>query len=336
MSKLGLSSRIAHLDSTSFHVHGNYRQQAPPLAGQEIIKITQGYSRDHRPDLNQLILNLIVEHQAGIPLWMASANGNSSDKKDFRTIIRKHVKGLRNDFSLEYVIADSALYGEETLKEIASLTFFITRVPETIKGISSIFKALELEQMTPLDDNYAWTELGSIYGKVPQRWIVVHSKQAEKRALKTFQQSLKKRQEKHFRALQNLQRQAFACPVDAQKAWEQFHQQPPGLQLGQLELIPHAHYAHSGRPAVGEKPTSITYSIGGAAYSCLPTIQQEQRLKGFFILATNQLDGAKLSAADVLKEYKGQQQVERGFRFLKSPEFFTDSFCLKSPARIMA
>ena len=34
----------------------------------QIINITKGYSRDHRPDLNQAILQLIVENQAGIPL----------------------------------------------------------------------------------------------------------------------------------------------------------------------------------------------------------------------------------------------------------------------------
>jgi len=28
-----------------------------------VIHITQGYSRDHRPDLNQVILQLISEHQ---------------------------------------------------------------------------------------------------------------------------------------------------------------------------------------------------------------------------------------------------------------------------------
>jgi hypothetical protein len=62
-----------------------------------------------------------------------------------------------------------------------------------------------------------------------------------------------------------------------------------------------------------------------------------QRVRcGRFILATNVLDAAVLSAADALREYKAQQGVERGFRFLKDPLFFADSVFLKSPKRIAA
>jgi transposase len=43
-----------------------------------------------------------------------------------------------------------------------------------------------------------------------------------------------------------------------------------------------------------------------------------------------------LSADDALREYKAQQGVERGFRFLKDPLFFTSSVFLKSPKRIAA
>ena len=38
----------------------------------------------------------------------------------------------------------------------------------------------------------------------------------------------------------------------------------------------------------------------------------------------------------ILKEYKGQQGVERGFRFIKDPLFFTDSTFLKKPQRIVS
>jgi len=71
VKRLGLSCQVGHLDSTRFHVDGVYnsREEEPPA---KVIHITQGYSRDHRPDLNQVILQLISENQAGIPLLMAS------------------------------------------------------------------------------------------------------------------------------------------------------------------------------------------------------------------------------------------------------------------------
>jgi transposase len=43
-----------------------------------------------------------------------------------------------------------------------------------------------------------------------------------------------------------------------------------------------------------------------------------------------------LSAEDALREYKAQQGVERGFRFLKDPMFFASSVFLKSPKRVAA
>jgi len=43
-----------------------------------------------------------------------------------------------------------------------------------------------------------------------------------------------------------------------------------------------------------------------------------------------------LSAKELLDEYKSQQRVERGFRFLKSPQFLSDALFLKSPKRIEA
>lgn len=57
---------------------------------------------------------------------------------------------------------------------------------------------------------------------------------------------------------------------------------------------------------------------------------------GRFILATNVLDAPQLSVNTALQEYKAQQGVERGFRFMKDPLFFASSVFLKSPKRIEA
>jgi transposase len=60
------------------------------------------------------------------------------------------------------------------------------------------------------------------------------------------------------------------------------------------------------------------------------------RQRSRFILATNQLDKTRWSAQKLLKEYKGQQSVERGFRFLKDPLFFVSSVFVKKPQRVEA
>src|ERR671931_567097 len=84
--RLGLAPRFAHLDSTSFHVDGRYNSDEEPE--EQVVHITRGYSRDHRPDLNQVMLELMVEHQAGIPILMQPLSGNSSDATDFSEVVR--------------------------------------------------------------------------------------------------------------------------------------------------------------------------------------------------------------------------------------------------------
>ena len=88
--RLALCPTYAHLDTTSFHVDGHYNHDAPP-ADEQVVHITKGYSRDHRPDLNQVMLALIVEHQAGIPVLMKPLRGNSSDAKDFGQTVSDHI-----------------------------------------------------------------------------------------------------------------------------------------------------------------------------------------------------------------------------------------------------
>ncbi len=55
---------------------------------------------------------------------------------------------------------------------------------------------------------------------------------------------------------------------------------------------------------------------------------------GRFILATNLVENEKLEPSEIIRNYKNQQSCERGFRFLKDPLFFTDSFFVENPERI--
>jgi len=70
----GLAPTFTHLDSTRFHVDGRYKSEEAP--DEQVVHSTPGSSRDHRPDLNQAMLALVVEHQAGIPVLMKPLSGN--------------------------------------------------------------------------------------------------------------------------------------------------------------------------------------------------------------------------------------------------------------------
>ncbi|MBK8657186.1 MAG: hypothetical protein IPN20_25565 [Haliscomenobacter sp.] len=55
-----------------------------------------------------------------------------------------------------------------------------------------------------------------------------------------------------------------------------------------------------------------------------------------FIIATNNLDKNKTPDDQLLTKYKSLSKVERGFRFLKDPQFIASSFFVKKPERVEA
>ena len=55
------------------------------------------------------MLELIVEHQAGIPVLMKPLSGNSSDAQEFGQVIRDHIAHLHTTYGTTYLVADSAL-----------------------------------------------------------------------------------------------------------------------------------------------------------------------------------------------------------------------------------
>ncbi len=108
-AKFSIATDSLHLDSSSFHVHGEYQQAAGELsvvvetAGSQLqeqallpspIHITRGYSRDKRPDLKQFMLDLICSGDGDVPLYLRVADGNEADKAVFAQIIQEFQQQL--------------------------------------------------------------------------------------------------------------------------------------------------------------------------------------------------------------------------------------------------
>lgn len=332
---LGLKPKFAHLDSTSFHLDGRYNSDQPPEED-GVIWITKGYSRDHRPELNQCILNLIVESQASIPVHMSSASGNSEDKTGFRTLLDTHIGDLQNVYNFPYVVGDSALYTEKTLTRLAERAFFISRIPETLSIARNLLRNVEVGLMHRIDDNYSYQEVGGVYGGIRQRWIVVYSQHAYERDLRTLNRRALKQSEGEQKKFAKLCRRPFACRQDALHAWETFQQTLRYIDVPEPEIREQARYARRGKPKQGECPERIEYFMTGSVVSCLHKRADMVRQQGMFILATNDLKSERISAEEVLTAYKGQSHAENGFRFLKHPEFLASAMFLQKPERIMA
>src|SRR5215475_5000477 len=76
----GIEQRFHHLDTISFALSGAY----VPESDEQAITITHGYSKDHRPDLQQAVLALMVSQDGGVPLVSKSWDGNASDTQIFQ------------------------------------------------------------------------------------------------------------------------------------------------------------------------------------------------------------------------------------------------------------
>ena len=332
VKRLGLLCRFGHLDSTGFHTDGTYNSKTGSEPG--VIHITQGYSRDHRPDLNQVVLQLISEGQAGIPLLMEPLNGNNSDKNSFRSTIKTHIGQLRRDVGLECLVADSALYTADTLKEMQDF-FWISRVPETINLTKELIQSTACDLMkTPDESNYC--SLGVTYAGIRQRWIIVYSPSAYQRALKSINKQCLKQSTSDMEEFEKLCRQKFSCSKDAEKALLAFEVKSTLTMVTNKNIIKVTCYKTSGRPAKNQPPDYFIYQVDGNLTSIIEQYKKKLQQKSCFILASNQLDEEKLPDIELIKAYKDQQKVERGFRFMKDPMFMASSLFLKSPKRIMA
>jgi len=334
-TRLGLTPTFTHLDSTSFHVDGRYNSSEAPDA--QVVHITQGSSRDHRPDLNQVRLALVVEHQAGLPVLMKPLSGNSSDGKAFGQVVSEHIAQLPTTDSPTSLVADSALYNADNLHKLATTSItWITRVPATLTEAQEVLAQAQPATMASLPDGSRSAVLASHYGGVAQRWVLLSSEHRQLQAQRTVDKQWFKPSDQEGKAFKRLCRTAFACEAEAQQALTRF---VAGLQttfLHDSTVCPASHYGKRGRPGPGAQPDRLVYHIAGALASRLTARRARVDYQSCFILATNALAEGQLSSQAVLDGYKGQAQAERGFRFLKDPQFLASALSRKKPERLMA
>jgi transposase len=287
--------------------------------------------------LNQVMLELVVEHQAGIPVLMKPLSGNSSDSKAFGQVVSDHIAQLHTPFSSTYLVADSALYSAENLHKLAETSLkWITRVPATLTEAQEVLAQAQPATMASLQEGYRYAVVASSYGGVAQRWVLIYSEQRQPQAQRTVDKQGRKQSDQEVKAFRTLCRTAFACEADAHQALGRFARDVQTTFLSESTVCPTPHYGQRGRPGPGAQPDQIVYHIAGALASRLTDRQALVDQQSCFILATNELDEGLLSTQAVLDGYKGQARAERGFRFLKDPQFLASSLYLKKPERIMA
>ena len=108
----GIDLRFNHLDTTSFSLTGD----SIPDRDEHAICITHGYSKDHRPDLKQAVLELLVSQDGGIPFVSKSWDGNTSDTRIFQERAEALLSAFKTTPSPRSLIADAKLSCEDTCR----------------------------------------------------------------------------------------------------------------------------------------------------------------------------------------------------------------------------
>jgi len=72
--------RELHNDLTTLSLQGAYPQaDGRPMRGKTTVPATRGHSKDHRPDLKQLLWILTVSHDGGVPIHFKVRAGHTED-----------------------------------------------------------------------------------------------------------------------------------------------------------------------------------------------------------------------------------------------------------------
>ena len=165
----GIDLRFNCLDTTSFSLTGEYI----PDSDEHAIAVTYGYSKDHRPDLKQAVLELMVSQDGGVPFLSKSWDGNASDNAIFKERSAALLKEFAASPGPRYLIADSKVYTKKNGPNLAQLPF-ITRIPGSLNDVDQVIgQALASGQWQPVDDESGYHRVDLCHCGIQQIWLAV-------------------------------------------------------------------------------------------------------------------------------------------------------------------
>jgi transposase len=352
MKSFELDLSHVHHDTTSHKVYGDYLLYEWEGHDQPFV-VTHGFSKDHRPDLKQLVHSLLcVDH--GIPIYSKMLDGNESDKNINRNLIPEMVKRMRTLGRRDFIyVADSALVTEENLALINDSTngfSFVSRLPMTYNdcrhAIEQAVDSVRWEEIGVISDEpktknrkpasyKAFENTVTLYGTT-YRALIVHSDAHDERRQKRVDKQIAKEREELTKLKKSLEKIDYACLPDARAAAGRMS--PSILHEVVVEIEPRPQYG-KGRPKADGTRTlkAMRYGLKISARLNEQAVNRLREEAGCFVLISNTpLKGAgSISSRELLTIYKDQHTVENNFAFLKDPVFVNALF-LKSPRRIEA
>ena len=340
----GVSVSTLHSDTTSKLVFGEYADQDTGS-----ISVTQGHSKDHRPDLPQIMAGLALSTD-GIPVLGQMLSENASDKTWQKTMLEALRSRLQVPATDEIVyVGDSALITAENLSIAHKSNIgLLGRLPATTNACGELI-ALALK------DESKWEQVGPVVSRkdaasyqamlfrrevlgVDLQAAVCRSDEPNERVIKRVGKEQQAAMDRAVKAVEVLQKEMFHCEADAAQALSDFtkkHSSPLiRLKTRIEERLEVGSFKKPGRPRKGEQPPTRQGFCVLAVIEEDPTAAQKQiRDESCFVLVHS---GSKpKTAKEILGIYKGQMVAEKRFPFLKD-DAMCDVFFVKNTKRLEA
>jgi transposase len=340
----GIPLGSGHWDSTSCTLTGAYAD--PPPEGTACPQY--GHSKDRRPDLKQLLLTLFVNRE-GVPLCGTVESGNRSDKTLNGEMIDRLIDAMDPKQLAQLIyVADSALVTGPNLARLARQQIaFVSRCPETFGATAQVKQAAwAADDWTTLpalgsrrDAARYWaSEQHAVIDDRPYRMVVYRSSALDQRRARALDAKIRQDRTAMEAAATALKAQRFTCEADAAAAWTAWQATwRQGWCHATATIRAEVRQTRPGRPRKVPRPedTETRWWVDvevGTVRKARRTAELERR--GTFVLITT-VPAERLSALELLREYKAQTSVERHFHFVKDP-LFVDGWFLKKAERLEA
>ena len=342
----GLSLEQLHSDTTSKLVFGEYRSEAD---SEEEVLITRGHSKDHRPDLKQVMFGISTTRD-GVPVFGEVLPGNTSDKTWHQNLLQaiKPYLHLPKGKNVVYV-GDSALITQDNLDTAAERNItLVGRLPRTVKACGELVARAVAQPEE-------WEQIGAVSpGKTAAKYeaqvfqevvlghrmnlAVCRSSEPNERVRQSIERRQRKAVERATRSARELMGRDFACDADAQSAGDAFlsrnQDELTRVEVGVVTEQRPRKRVGPGRPRKGEvKYCDTVYRVVIQVANNEAAAEKARVDENCIVLVHTGKE--RVGARDILRKYKDQAVVETRFPFLKDPQL-ADVFFVKTPARLEA
>ena len=351
-----------HHDTTSVTLEGAYE------TGDVEPRPARGYSKDHRPDLKQLIYGLTLHGSVGMPLVSTVTAGNTSDPAVARDHLARLVDVLPEEHEVTFV-GDCKLVDARTVGRLLRAGLhFVSLLPDTY----NLRQELIADALATRPDVADWPLLAEKAGRKKDDPLTAYRGASVTRPFRTlledsdgdgpesiedmrflvvwsdalatrFDEALEPKRLRDEEKLQEAARRAngrgFSCETDARASADRVVAKAE-FHAAQIELITEevaVKRSGPGRPRTGDARETRSVFRFKLTFSRDDTvIAATRRRRSCFVLVSN-WSTDEWEDTKVLAEYRHQHIIEghTGFRWLKGPAAVAPVF-LKTPQRIRA